>query len=154
MSARRASCARWRMPTNIEHPLMGKTLIAAGMTLFGDDALGWRALSTLAGTAVVVGVFAHPVVAPSGGCGPRSFGSVLTILNFTVFIQARIAMLDGFMAAFVVIGLVTLLWAMRGSRRASLAAMDSWAAFCWASRSGPNGPRCPMLASSSARRSS
>ena len=45
-------------PINIEHPLMAKTLIAAGIALFGDNALGWRALSTLAGTAVVAGVFA------------------------------------------------------------------------------------------------
>lgn len=101
------------MPTNIEHPLMGKTLIAASMMLFGDDALGWRALSTLAGTAVVLGVFAILRLS-FGRLRTAVIGSVLTILNFTVFIQARIAMLDGFMAAFVVVGLASLLWAMHG----------------------------------------
>lgn len=100
-------------PTNIEHPLMGKILIAAGMMLFGDDALGWRALSTLAGTAVVVGVF-WMLWLVFGRLRTASLGAALTILNFTVFVQARIAMLDGFMAAFVVTGLATLLWAMRG----------------------------------------
>ena len=99
--------------TNIEHPLMGKMLIAVGMMLFGDNALGWRAFSTVAGTAVVVGVFSILWLLFSR-LRTAAFGAVLVILNFTVFIQARIAMLDGFMAAFVVTGLATLLWAMRG----------------------------------------
>ena len=100
--------------TNIEHPLMGKTLIAAGMMMFGDDALGWRALSTIAGTAVVVGAF-WLLWLTFGRLRTAAFGAALVLLNFTVFVQARIAMLDGFMAAFVVAGLATLLWAMRGT---------------------------------------
>ncbi|MGR6329666.1 phospholipid carrier-dependent glycosyltransferase [Sphingomonas sp. XXL09] len=99
-------------PSNIEHPLLGKTLIAASMRLFGDDPLGWRAASTLAGTAVVVGVFAILWLG-LGRLRSATIGALLTLLNFTVFVQARIAMLDGFMAAFVVTGLATLLWSMR-----------------------------------------
>jgi len=104
-------------PTNIEHPLLGKTLIAAGMVLFGDGPLGWRALSTLAGTAVVLGVFAILWLL-YGRVRPAVVGSLLAVLNFTVFIQARIAMLDGFMAALVVCALAAMLWAMRGRGRA------------------------------------
>ncbi|WP_267393946.1 phospholipid carrier-dependent glycosyltransferase [Sphingomonas sp. GC_Shp_1] len=100
-------------PVNIEHPLLGKTLIALGITLFGDNPLGWRALSTLAGTAVVVGVFAILWLGLQR-LRPAVIGATLTILNFTVFIQARIAMLDGFMAAFVVLALAAMLWSMRG----------------------------------------
>ncbi len=99
-------------PVNIEHPLLGKTLIALGMTLFGDNALGWRALSTVAASAVVMGVFAILWLL-FGRVRTASVGAVLTALNFTVFVQARTAMLDGFMAAFVVTGLAALLWAMR-----------------------------------------
>ena len=100
--------------TNIEHPLMGKMLIAAGMTIFGDDALGWRAFSTIAGTAAVVGVFAILWLL-FARLRTAGFGAALAMVNFTVFVQARIAMLDGFMAAFVVTGLATMLWAMRGA---------------------------------------
>ena len=99
-------------PVNIEHPLMGKTLIALGMTLFGDGPLGWRALSTVAGSAVVMGVFAI-LWFVFGRVRTATVGAVVTALNFTVFVQARIAMLDGFMAAFVVTGFAALLWAMR-----------------------------------------
>lgn len=99
-------------PVNIEHPLLGKTLIALGMIVFGDGPLGWRALSTVAASAVVTGVFAILWLV-FGRVRTASVGAVVTALNFTVFVQARIAMLDGFMAAFVVTGLAALLWAMR-----------------------------------------
>jgi len=38
---------------NREHPLLGKTLIAAGMAVFGDNPLGWRIMSLIAGTLTV-----------------------------------------------------------------------------------------------------
>ena len=101
-------------PTNTEHPLLGKTLIAFGIRVFGDDPVGWRALSTLAATGVVLGVFAILWLG-LGRLRPAVIGSLLTLLDFTVFVQARLAMLDGFMAAFVVLGLAALLWAMRGA---------------------------------------
>ena len=114
-------------PTNIEHPLLGKILIALGIKLFGDDALGWRALSTAAGTAVVLGVFAILWLG-TRRLRPAVLGSLLTIVNFTVFIQARIAMLDGFMAAFVVVGIACLLWSMRTGSQASGALWRRWIA--------------------------
>jgi len=98
-------------PANIEHPLLGKTLIAAGMALFGDTPLGWRVMSTLAATAVVVGVFAILQLLYAS-VRTSATGAVLTVLGFTVYVQARIAMLDGFMAAFVVAGGALFVWAM------------------------------------------
>ena len=103
-------------PANIEHPLLAKELIALGIWLFGDDPLGWRALSTLAGSAVVAGVFAL-VWLGTRRLRPALVASVLTLVNFTVFVQARIAMLDGFMAAFVILGATSLLWSMHGAPR-------------------------------------
>ncbi|SUJ03547.1 Dolichyl-phosphate-mannose-protein mannosyltransferase [Sphingomonas paucimobilis] len=44
-----------------------------------------------------------------------AMAAVLTIVNFLVLVQARIAMLDGFMAAFVVLAVAAMGWAMRGS---------------------------------------
>ncbi len=99
-------------PRNIEHPLLGKEIIAGGILLLGDNSLGWRFFSTLAGTATVLGVFAI-VWLMLGRVRPAVIGALLTLLNFTVFVQARIAMLDGFMAAFTLLGTASLLWAMR-----------------------------------------
>lgn len=99
-------------PANIEHPLLGKTLIALGMAVFGDNAFGWRVMSTLAASAVVVGVFAILQLG-YGRVRTSVFGAALVVLNFTVYVQARIAMLDGFMAAFVIAGIALFLWTMR-----------------------------------------
>lgn len=98
---------------NIEHPLVGKELIGLGIHLFGDTSFGWRFPSTIAASAVVTGVFAIGWLL-FGRMRPAVVAGVLTIVNMTVFIQARIAMLDGFMAAFLVLSIAAMLWAMRG----------------------------------------
>lgn len=103
-------------PANTEHPLLAKELIALGIWLFGDNPIGWRALSTVAGTATVLGVYA---ILQLLFRQPRAavFGTVLVLLNQTVFIQARIAMLDGFLGAFVTCAIAALLWALRAPGR-------------------------------------
>ncbi|WP_375397181.1 glycosyltransferase family 39 protein [uncultured Sphingomonas sp.] len=102
-------------PTNIEHPLLAKEFIAAGIALFGDNSLGWRFFSTLAGTATVLGVFAILWLL-FGRVRPALMGAGFALMNFTVFIQARIAMLDGFLAAFSLLAVAAMLWSMTASR--------------------------------------
>lgn len=96
-------------PANTEHPLLGKALIASGIALFGDNVVGWRALSTVAGTATIVGSFAILMLL-FGSVRTAAFGAVCVLVNQTVFIQARIAMLDGFLGAFVTLALAALIW--------------------------------------------
>ena len=112
-----AAKALWALsaPVNIEHPLVGKELIGLGIHLFGDTSFGWRFPSTIAASAVVMGVFAIGWLT-FGRMRPAVIAALLTIVNMTVFIQARIAMLDGFMAAFLVLSVAAMLWAMRGPR--------------------------------------
>jgi len=43
-------------------------------------------------------------------------GAVFALLNFTIYIQARIAMIDPFLAAFTLWGIAAMLWAMRAPR--------------------------------------
>lgn len=99
-------------PANTEHPLLAKEIIAAGILLLGDSSLGWRFFSTVAGTATVLGVFAI-IWLMLGRVRPAVFGALFALFNGTLYVQARIAMLDGFMAAFAVLGIAALLWAMR-----------------------------------------
>ena len=104
---------------NVEHPLLGKWLIGLSMALFGDTPWGWRVLSTLAGTASVAALFG---VAQALFRDTRASvaAALLAILNNLLFIQARIAMLDVFMGAFLLAGLWLMIeaWRHRGRGRA------------------------------------
>ncbi|WP_375271156.1 glycosyltransferase family 39 protein [Sphingomonas sp.] len=99
-------------PTNIEHPLLAKELIALSLAWFGDEPFGWRFASTLAGAATVAGVFAL-VQLLTGRLRASLTGAALALMSFTILVQARIAMLDTFLAAFLLWGVVVLAWSMR-----------------------------------------
>ena len=43
---------------------------------------------------------------------PAVIGAMFALLNFTIYVEARIAMLDGFLAAFTVLAVAAMLWAM------------------------------------------
>jgi dolichyl-phosphate-mannose--protein O-mannosyl transferase len=94
-------------PTNIEHPLLGKELIALGMKLFGDVPFGWRVAATLAGSATVAAVFALTHLL-TGRTRAALLATTFALLGFTIYIQARIAMLDTFMVAFLLWAIVLL----------------------------------------------
>ncbi|MDG2535425.1 glycosyltransferase family 39 protein [Sphingomonas sp. HITSZ_GF] len=104
-------------PRNVEHPMFGKELIAAGMALLGDNPFGWRIASTLAGTATVLGVFAFLWLF-TRRMRVALVGAVLTLLSQTVYVQARTGMLDVFLGMLLVWALVFFLWAMQGSGKA------------------------------------
>jgi dolichyl-phosphate-mannose-protein mannosyltransferase len=104
-------------PRNVEHPMLGKELIAAGMAVLGDNPFGWRIASTLAGTATVLGVFAFLWLF-TRRMRAALVGAALALLSQTVYVQARTGMLDVFLGMFLVWGLVFFLWAMQGQGKA------------------------------------
>lgn len=103
-------------PVNPEHPLLGKSLIALGMLIFGDNPIGWRAMSTLAGTATVVGIYGFTRHL-TGATRPALFAALFAMLGQMVFVQARIGMLDVFMGAFLVWAGVFFVRALHSARR-------------------------------------
>jgi dolichyl-phosphate-mannose--protein O-mannosyl transferase len=89
---------------NPEHPIMGKTIIAGSIALFGDLPMVWRVPSVIAGG---IGLFAFGrfVWFVSRRQTATLVALVLLATNFMWFVLSRIAMLDMFMAMFVMIGL-------------------------------------------------
>ena len=87
---------------NREHPLMGKEIIAAGIALFGDRALGWRMFPALAGALTLFAGMRALWFASGLRIATIAYGLLLAS-GFTLFVQSRIAMLDIFMAAFLAI---------------------------------------------------
>jgi len=98
--------------TNQEHPLVGKELIALGITLFGDNPQGWRGLSALAG-AVALFAFMRGLWFASASRFATFAGGVLLATDFLLFVHSRIAMLDIFMVCFTMIAL----WMCAGAVR-------------------------------------
>jgi dolichyl-phosphate-mannose--protein O-mannosyl transferase len=87
---------------NPEHPPLGKQLIALGMYLFGDTPGGWRAMPLLFGVLTLLASMRALWHASHDRFATIAFG-VLLVTGFHLFVQARIAMLDVFMAAFLAI---------------------------------------------------
>ncbi|MEL6486964.1 MAG: glycosyltransferase family 39 protein, partial [Pseudomonadota bacterium] len=85
---------------NREHPLLAKELIALAMYLLGDNPLGWRIAPLIAGT-VAVGASMRALWHASGERFATIAFGVLLASGFHLFVHARIAMLDIFMAAFL-----------------------------------------------------
>ncbi|XUU59821.1 phospholipid carrier-dependent glycosyltransferase [Erythrobacter sp. HA6-11] len=83
---------------NQEHPLFGKLMIALGMAIFGDGALGWRIMSLLAGTLALFASMRALWFASQSRFASIAFG-ILLASGFALFVQSRIAMLDIFMAS-------------------------------------------------------
>lgn len=96
---------------NWEHPPLAKLLIAVGVGIFGDNPIGWRIMSTVFGSLSLVGMYHLAYALFSNNRQAAWICAALTLFNQLLFVQARIAMLDTFMMAF-------LIWALWGVTRA------------------------------------
>jgi len=92
--------------TNPEHPPIGKWLIALGLFLFGENPWGWRFTSTIFGAITVTATYTWTLTLFDRVDIAR-WVAILTLANQFVFVHARIAMLDIFMIAFMMIALTS-----------------------------------------------
>jgi dolichyl-phosphate-mannose-protein mannosyltransferase len=85
------------------HPVLGKVLISLGVDAVGNEPTGWRIGSALAGTVVValVGWMAFLLFGSALWAG---LAALLAATESLLFVQSRIAMLDIYLAMFVVLG--------------------------------------------------
>ncbi|HEX5828752.1 MAG TPA: glycosyltransferase family 39 protein [Candidatus Limnocylindrales bacterium] len=78
---------------NKEHPPLGKLLIAGSMTVFGDNGLGWRVPSVIAGMLVLVALWL--VILAAGGSRWLALLAVFLVsLDNLSMVHGRIAVLD------------------------------------------------------------
>jgi dolichyl-phosphate-mannose--protein O-mannosyl transferase len=97
---------------NPEHPPLSKELIALGIAGFGDRPLGWRIVPALMGALGLFAAMRALWFASLSRFATLAFG-VLLATAFPLFVHARIAMLDGIMVGFALVGL----WMSAGAFR-------------------------------------
>lgn len=88
---------------NTEHPPLGKLLMALSMATFGDNGLGWRLPSVIAGMVALVATFG--IVRSAG----ESFRLALLVLGFLTLenltvVHGRIGTLDMLVLAPILVG--------------------------------------------------
>lgn len=89
-------------PEFVVHPPVGKWMIASGIRVFGDNALGWRFTTALVGSLMIliVALIAHrlfysPVL--------TSLASGLMAIDGLALVHSRTALLDNFLAFFILL---------------------------------------------------
>jgi dolichyl-phosphate-mannose-protein mannosyltransferase len=88
-------------PSFYVHPDVGKWLIAGGEWLFGLDSFGWRFAAALVGTLTVL-VLARLVRRLTGSTLLGCVAGLLLCFDGLHFVMSRLALLDGFLAFFLV----------------------------------------------------
>src|SRR4029079_2120237 len=106
-------------PSKVVHPEVGKWMIAFGEWVFGLNSFGWRFSSALIGTLMVL-VMCRLVRRLTGSTLLGCIAGTLLALDGLVFVMSRIALLDGFLA-FWLLCAVHCLVADRDWARAKLA---------------------------------
>lgn len=129
----------------VVHPMVGKLLIAAGMRIAGVTPFGWRIATAVVGilTVVIVALLTRSMLRST------LWGGVAGLLLATdgeAVVMSRTALLDNFLAFFVVLGLA-LLWVDRRWVQRRLAAAVATASQTGAALRAPRmGPRWWRLA--------
>jgi len=80
---------------------LGKELIAIGIKALGDSPIGWRFMSTVFGALTVTGTYIAALALFRTQLSAMTV-ALLTGTNHLVYVQSRIAMLDTFLAGFLV----------------------------------------------------
>ena len=95
----------------IEHPPLGKLMIAAGIAVFGDNPFGWRILAVTCGIACIVLFY---LICRRLNLSRRAsfLATFILALENLSFVQASIAMLDVFCLTFMLLAF----WLYLGKR--------------------------------------
>jgi dolichyl-phosphate-mannose--protein O-mannosyl transferase len=95
------------LPTEIVHPDGGKWIISIGEAIFGFNSFGWRISAVVVGALTVL-VLARLVRRLTGSTAIGCFAGLLLCFDGMHFVMSRLALLDVFLAFWVVCGVACL----------------------------------------------
>ena len=91
---------------NYVHPPLGKLIIAIGIELFGYNSFGWRIAAVIAGSIMVPALYLFGKMVFDNSTA--IIASILLIFDPMAHVMSRIAMLDVFLALFIVLAFLAL----------------------------------------------
>jgi 4-amino-4-deoxy-L-arabinose transferase-like glycosyltransferase len=97
--------------SNPEAPPLGKLLVSEGISVFGDNSFGWRVAGSVLGALTLVAVYfwAYLLVRDSG---LALTAALLTLFNNFLYVMSRVAMMDIYLVAFAIFGLLAFTMAL------------------------------------------
>lgn len=120
----------------VVHPPLGKWLIGVGMWIFGaDSSFGWRIAVAVFGTATVLVLYGVAKTL-SGSIAVATIASGLLAIDGLAIVMSRVAILDIFLAFFVLVAF----WFVLLDRRTHLARLDTAVAAVLATRDDDSPP--------------
>jgi dolichyl-phosphate-mannose-protein mannosyltransferase len=114
------------------HPPLGKWLIGAGIAVLGYDPFGWRVTAAAAGTVsvallhVLAWRLLRRVVPPLAATVGATVTSGLLAIDLLAVVQSRVAMLDAFIALFVIGAVLAIVLDRDRARRTDGAPRPWW----------------------------
>jgi dolichyl-phosphate-mannose--protein O-mannosyl transferase len=96
-------------PAFAVHPPVGKLLTAIGIKIFGYRPFGWRFIPAVVGTLIVLLIYLIARRLWPEKRWPAVAAAILATCDGLLFVQSRIAMLDIYVAFFVILGVWLLL---------------------------------------------
>lgn len=100
------SLLNFEVDPNYVHPPLGKLIIAIGIAVFGYNSFGWRIAAVIAGSIMVPSLYLFGKKVFDNSTAIMT--SILLIFDPMVHVMSRIAMLDVFLALFVVLAFLAL----------------------------------------------
>ena len=91
-------------PEFIVHPPLGKWLIASGIAIFGDNEFGWRHVTAIFGTLLIL-LFARLVHVLFYSPILTALAAGLMALDGLLLVHSRTALLDLFLTFFTLLGI-------------------------------------------------
>lgn len=128
-------------PVFVVHPPVGKWLIAGGIATFGDNSLGWRFPSAVAGTLLVATTY-FIALRLFRRRGVAALTAFLLSIEGLALTMSRISMLDIFLALFVALGV----WALLIDRDHRWALVADVGILVREDLRTPNGDAAPLIA--------
>ncbi|MEU1972739.1 phospholipid carrier-dependent glycosyltransferase [Microbacterium sp. NPDC019599] len=112
-------------PSYVVHPPLGKWIIGLGMALFGaDSTFGWRVAVALFGTATVLLLY-FVARALGGSIVYASVAALFLAVDGLGIVLSRVAILDGILTFFVVLGILFVLYDRRRHHERLTAAIQA-----------------------------